>query len=160
MKDLKHELKILKSKRDNIYNSVKFISKFHPKHLLIPDVILEIISKWEITYKSPHSMSIYSSSNIGWNNKPDAVYCVSDHWNFIIDEKKHKITNIDVINNSYITLCKYNKNENVWEVMVSLPSNFEKFNFYYGSIKKLNFLRNLISIIQKENYEKHKKEKL
>jgi hypothetical protein len=123
--------------------------------LQMPQEIIEYIKTWNTIKKSPYSCSMYSENEIGWNFKPDGCFSVSDHWNFFLKGKYHKITDKIVINNTHITICRFNKNikpsdgylikkridegeftkeeadeihktNGVWEVILSLPKDTSK----------------------------------
>lgn len=151
----------------------------------MPDEIIEHIKKWNTIRKSPYSCSLYSDDNITWDFKPDGVYSVSDHWNFNTKGKFHKLTNEMVINNSYITLCKFNQNinpatsfifskklknnsitieeiekdysnEGVWEVIISLPKDTNKMYLKERTEKLYKRLKRHISYINDLFKEKDK----
>lgn len=48
---------------------------------------------------SPYSSSAYAfkkGQKIGWGEKPENSYRVSDHWNFIMDGKTHCVTSKNI----------------------------------------------------------------
>lgn len=96
----------------------------------IPEPIKIEMKKWDNIYKSPHSDSFYDIDEFKVNlktlsvGKPDGLYRVSDHWNYTSfrDNKKHSITDIPVKNN-YVTLAKYDKDSDLFKVILSYPSS-------------------------------------
>ena len=130
----KKELKRLKYHKE-LTN--KIVSVDELKDYGIPDQIIEMMSSWEVINKSPYSDTFYSSTDIGWNHKPDKYYRVSDHWNFTTQGNKHCITDESVPNNTHISIGQYNKDTKTYKIILSLPT--EK------HIDKLNNIKNIIA---------------
>ncbi len=53
------------------------------------NIILEIVKDWKVISKSPYSMSLYNSSDIGWGYKPEGSYRISNHWSFTSQGEIH-----------------------------------------------------------------------
>jgi hypothetical protein len=150
--------------------------------LQMPEEILNHIRNWDNIKKSPYSCSLYSENEIGWNHKPDGCFSVSDHWNFYLQGKYHKITDKMVINNTHITLCRFNNNlkpidgyliqkrieegifteeeigiydtKGMWEVVLSLPKDTTKIDKIEELRQEKNKLRNLLKYLREINSKK------
>lgn len=92
----------------------------------VPSNIIDIMSEWDVIYKSPYSKSFYSSVDISWSYKPDGSFRVSDHWNFKSsrDGRIHCKTDKEVPpnNNSHFSVGKYNRSKNLYEISLSEPT--------------------------------------
>jgi hypothetical protein len=98
----------------------------------IPPQIIEEMSGWDSIIISPHGKSFYDSKS---------NYRVSDHWNYIAREKLRCKTNSPVKNLTHITLCKYDKENKIYNVLISLPSpEFNKKQEF--GIRKKEFMKN------------------
>jgi hypothetical protein len=132
----KKELKRLKYHKE-LTN--KIVSVDELKDYGIPDQIIEMMSSWEVINKSPYSDTFYSSTDIGWNHKPDKSYRVSDHWNFTTQGNKHCITDESVPNNTHISIGQYNKDTKTYKIILSLPTekHIDKLNKAEARMKYL-----------------------
>ena len=50
---------------------------------------LRDVETWAIVNKSPYSLSVYDSYDIGWDHKPEGSLRVADHWNWLNDGEYH-----------------------------------------------------------------------
>jgi hypothetical protein len=141
----KKELKRLKYHKE-LTN--KIVSVDELKDYGIPDEIIEMMSSWEVINRSPYSDTFYSSTDIGWNHKPDKSYRVSDHWNFTTQGNKHCVTDESVPNNTHISIGQYNKDTKTYKILLSLPTekHIDKLNKAQARMK---YLQNPDVIYQK-----------
>ena len=86
----------------------------------LPDEIVDEMRKWDIIVKSPYSNSFYNSLEIGWSSKPDGSYRVSDHWNFVSQDKKHCETTTKVPTNTHISLGQYDASLGKYKILKTI----------------------------------------
>ncbi|MDR1227291.1 MAG: DUF3945 domain-containing protein [Prevotellaceae bacterium] len=143
----------------------------------MPNEIINELKKWDILSESPYSFSFYNSSGKSWNNTPDGILRVSDHWNFETEDHKratiigtytdeygndryeknyelinggyHEKTNIPV-NKGFWTLTRYSAESKTYEVILSVPpKTFEQQEEY-----RIQRLRNRNIMFSDEQFEK------
>ena len=116
------------------------ITKSQISEFDIPESIIKEMLKWDVIFKSPYSNSFYSSIKIKRGFKPDGVYRVSDHWNYIskYDGEIHSQTYGTVIESKgdkkIISLGIYNESDNKYQILISEKS--PKFKEMVESNKK------------------------
>lgn len=64
----------------------------------VPKELAREIAQWDEIHKSPYSYSFYNAPGKTWDNTPEGVLRLADHWNFptSFDSKIHARTRIDV----------------------------------------------------------------
>ena len=93
----------------------------------LPDEIIEEMKKWDIIVKSPYSNSFYDSLDVGWSSKPDGSFRVSDHWNFVSQDKKHCETTTKVPTNTHISLGQYDASLGKYKILKTvIDKNYAK----------------------------------
>lgn len=104
----------------------------------IPKSIQDMMSGWNVIFKSPYGKSFYSSTNISWSHKPDESYRVSDHWNFTTNRNNgtHCRTDIKVQNNTHYSIGKYNRSKGLYEILLSEPTEGHTTMIKNSSIKR------------------------
>lgn len=103
-----------------IENRIYTIDKL--KEFSIPEEIVDMMKSWDVILKSPYSNTFYNSKDITWNYKPDNSYRVSDHWNFVNRDRKHCKTDKPVKNVTHISIGKYDRSNNIYKILLSLPT--------------------------------------
>lgn len=132
----------------------KILTTDEVSKLGVPSGIIDMMSKWDIIYKSPYSKSFYSSDDISWTHKPDGSFRVSDHWNFKSnrDDRIHCKTDIKVIDNTHFSIGKYNKESGVYEIILSEPTE-EYLQNKLKSEQKLKYLQDPDLIYKKRLFK-------
>ena len=116
----------------------------------IPDEIIEQMKSWDVIVKSPYSASFYNSKEISWNHKPDGSFRVSDHWNFIIGDKKHCRTDKHVKNTTHMSLGLYDRKAGQYKILLSLPTP-DYIKKQDLAVKKKEFMKNPELIAKKKD---------
>lgn len=145
----KKELKRLKYSKEL---TGKTVSVRDLKGYGIPTEIQEMMSNWDVIYKSPYSNSFYSSIDVGWGRKPDRSYRTSDHWNFYTKEKWHCQTDEKVPNNTHISVGQYDKESGKYHIILSLPTTKQKERQTKQEIK-LKYLKDPETIYRKKQFK-------
>ena len=119
---------IEKKKRTGKEKQIVFQITNHTPGTVDYRLIEFIKDNWELFYyKSPYGHSYYSHE-VDWGHKPNNSYRLSDHWNFISNNKTHCETTTNVNNNTHWSIGKYNSEIGKYEIIVSYPFNHTKEN--------------------------------
>jgi hypothetical protein len=117
-----YRAKALEAPIENRIISPDDLNKFN-----LPDEIIDEMRKWDIIVKSPYSNSFYNSLEIDWSSKPDGSYRVSDHWNFVSQDKKHCETTTKVPTNTHISLGQYDASLGKYKILKTvIDKNYAK----------------------------------
>lgn len=87
----------------------------------MPQVLRNEINSWKHVSKSPYSNSFYNMSGKTWDNTPQGILRIADHWNFESRGKTHCRTNVEVPNNTHWALGRYNNG--TYEILKVIPKD-------------------------------------
>ena len=94
----------------------------------MPKALSREIASWDYISKSPLSNSFYNMPGKTWDNTPDGIIRVSDHWNFTNRRHRgiHCRTDVDVDNNEEWVMARYDAKSGVYKVLKRWPLNDRK----------------------------------
>lgn len=102
----------------------------------MPVKFRNIINSWDYISRSPYSASYYNMAGKTWDNTPEGIIRISDHWNFYSQGKKHIITDVPVENNTHWTMAQYH--DGIWHVLETLPNEPDTFNAAWEGKEQLD----------------------
>ncbi|MBQ7207995.1 MAG: hypothetical protein IJS01_09385 [Lentisphaeria bacterium] len=92
---------------------------YYVGNLQMPPQVALQLAGWEYVSRSPYSQSYYNMPGKSWENTPEGVIRISDHWNFESRNEVHCTTDSPVENNSHWTVAQYRNG--VYRVLSSVP---------------------------------------
>jgi hypothetical protein len=137
--------------------TINYLTQVHG----MSEEIIKFAKEHNILFKSPYSNSFYSNGKKTWNYTEIGTIRISDHWNFLSQNKIHCKTSSDVCKNHW-SICIYNDKKGMYDVLLSVPFSNEirekRNNRYYNFFNELScFNEKKESRIVQLNYSRYYK---